>query len=189
MPAFNHLSDYELAALLRTEGESVFRVIYERYWEKLYVMAKKRLNDPLDAEEIVQDIFCNFWRKRSTLTLSKGFDNYFAVAVKYEVINRLAKRSVATKFVQETAMELSEIDETTLQQLDYNELLRQLELTINGLSEKCRIVFRLKQEEGYSQRQIAEELDISEKTVEAHLSKARKTLRNAFGNVLGLLLF
>lgn len=182
-------TDTELADLLRTDSEAVFREIYNRYWDKLFILARKRMDDPLEAEEIVQDIFCNLWRKRQTLTITKGLNNYFAVAVKFEVINRLAKRTRSAAYIKATAAEISEIDETTLQQLDYNELLQQLQLTINALPEKCRIVFKLQQEEGYTQQQIAKELDISEKTVEAHLSKARKTLRGAFGNLLGLLLF
>ena len=56
---------------------------------------------------------------------------------------------------------------------------QQLSAMIGSLPEKCRIVFQLRHEQGYSHRQIAEELNISEKTVEAHLSKARKTLRGA----------
>jgi len=182
------LTDIELAALLRTDGEAIFRIIYERYWDKLYLIAKKRLSDDFEAEEVVQDIFCNLWRKRYTLNLTKGFDNYLAVAVKFEVINKLAKRAKATAYEKHLAIALSEIDETTMQQLDYNELQQRFDLTVNALPEKCRIVFKLQHEMGYSQQQIADELDISTKTVEAHLSKARKTLRDTFGNLLGLIL-
>jgi RNA polymerase sigma-70 factor (family 1) len=188
MVPLNKLTDFELADLMRADNESAFRIIYERYWDRLYVIAKKRLGDNEEAEEVVQDVFCNLWRRRFNLTLTKGFDNYFAVAVKFEVINRMAKHAKATAYEREVAKALSEVDESTIQQLNYNELLKQFDATVNILPEKCRIVFKLQHEKGYTQQQIADELDISTKTVEAHLSKARKTLRGAFGNFLGLLL-
>jgi len=189
MNAYRNYTDQELAGLLGSGGETVFREIYERYWDKLYILARKRMDDPLEAEEIVQDIFCNLWRKRESLLVSKGLNNYFSVAVKYEVINRLAKQARATAYHKETANSLSESDISTLQQLDYQELLKQLEVSVSALPEKCRIVFKMQQEEGFSQQQIADKLGIAEKTVEAHLSRARKTLRGTFGNLLGLLLF
>jgi len=188
MQASYPLTDPELAELLRKGDAESFREIYIRYWDKLYVIARKRLNDPSEAEEIVQDIFCNLWRKREEFVLSKSFDQYFAVAVKFEVINRLAKKARHLAYERQAVASFTEADNSTLQLLDMGELLAQLRQSVQALPEKCRIVFNLKYEQGYSQKLIAEELKISEKTVEAHLSKARKTLRTAFGNLLGLLI-
>jgi len=182
------MNDFELAALLKIGDERAFNFIYERYWDRVYIIARNRLGNKTEAEEVVQDIFCNLWRRRETLTITKAFDNYFAVAVKFEVINRLAKHARATAYERELSAAISEVDETTLQQLDYNELQQQFQLTISALPEKCQIVFKLQHEQGFTQKQIADELKISQKTVEAHLSKARKTLKGAFGNLLGLLI-
>jgi RNA polymerase sigma-70 factor (ECF subfamily) len=71
--------------------------------------------------------------------------------------------------------------------LDYNELNERFQLTVNALPQKCRIVFRLQHDQGYSQQEIADELGIATKTVEAHLARARKVLRDQFGHLLGLL--
>ena len=188
MVPLNKLSDFELSDMLKADNERVFRLLYERYWDKLFVIAKKRLGDNEEAEEVVQEVFCNLWRRRLNIILTKGFDNYFAVAVKYEVINRMAKHAKAAAYERQAALALSEVDQSTIQQLDYHELLRQFDLTVNALPEKCRIVFKLQHEKGYTHQQIANELEISTKTVEAHLSKARKALRGVFGNLLGLLL-
>ena len=179
MHSYSQLDDFELLELVKTGEEEAFRLIYDRYWDKLYTVARNRLNDPLDAEEIVQDIFCNFWRRRQTLELTKGLDNYFAVAVKFEIINRLARRAKTVKYKKEYATGHSDADNSFLHLLDYKEMKQQLSSMIGSLPEKCRIVFQLRHEQGYTHREIAEELKISEKTVEAHLSKARKTLRGA----------
>ncbi|RFZ91369.1 RNA polymerase sigma-70 factor [Mucilaginibacter conchicola] len=182
------LPDIELANLLKADSEAVFKIIYERYWQKLYVVARKRLNNSMEAEEIVQDVFSNLWRRRHTFQLQKGFDNYFAVAVKFEVLNRMAKHARQSQFEKDAAVNLKDFDETTLQLLDYNELQRRFAITLSELPEKCRLVFQLQHYDGKTQKQIADEMDISVKTVEAHLSKARKKLRDEFGNLLGLLL-
>ncbi|MGY0041302.1 RNA polymerase sigma factor [Pedobacter sp. NJ-S-72] len=179
--SYDVLSDNELATLITTDDEAAFNEIYKRYWERLYVAARHRISDSYEAEEIVQDIFCNLWRKRNSFELTKGFQYYFSVAVKFEAINRMAKKSRENSVKKEVLVLSSVIDESTSDQLDFNELQSQLALTIKVLPEKCLLVFKLKHEEGYSQKQIAEELNIAEKTVEAHLSKARKTIRIRFG--------
>ncbi|KIO76780.1 RNA polymerase [Pedobacter lusitanus] len=179
--SYDILSDNELAILITSGDEAAFNEIYKRYWERLYVAARHRIEDSCEAEEIVQDIFCNLWRKRSNFELTKGFQNYFSVAVKFEVINRMAKKSRENRVKKEVLVWSSAVDESTSDQLDFNELQNQLAMTIRVLPEKCLLVFKLKHEKGYSQKQIAEELNIAEKTVEAHLSKARKTIRIRFG--------
>ncbi len=189
MQDFSQLSDTDLSELLRKDEEPAFREIYLRYFDRVYVSALKRLNNRDEAEEIVQDIFCNLWRKRKDFYLSKGFDCYFSGAVKFEVINRLAKRARQAVYKKELASSFDESDYSTLHTLNLNELTQQLQQSVNELPEKCRLVFRLKYENEYTQRQIAQKLNISEKTVEAHLSKARKKLYAALGTISGLLLF
>lgn len=183
MISLTESSEDELAGLLKKNSETAFSEIYRRYWDKLYVVSRKRLDDAEEAEEIVQDIFCNLWRKRATFELHKGFNNYFSIAIKFEVINRLKKRARTQSFEKNWSHQLTEIDLSTQDQLSFNELKQLLEHTIKSLPEKCQLVFRLKHEEGYAQKQIAEQLAISEKTVEAHLSKARKTIKNKLGTI------
>jgi RNA polymerase sigma-70 factor (family 1) len=188
MSNYKTLNDYELADLLRSDDEVAFKEIYRRYWDKLYIISRKRLGDIYESEEIVQDIFCNLWRRRHAFILKSGFNNYFSVAVKFEVINRLAKRQKVAANEREIARVNTEVDQSTLQTLELNELLQQLQINISSLPDKCRLVFKLQYEQGYSQRQIAETLNISEKTVEAHLTKARRNLRNAIANIFLLLI-
>ncbi|RFZ90235.1 RNA polymerase sigma-70 factor [Mucilaginibacter conchicola] len=187
-PDENLTDDFALAALLRSGDELAFSSLYDRYWSKIYLAARNRMGNKADAEELVQDLFYKLWKRRAVFELTKGFDNYFAVAVKYEIINRLAKRSRATVLERELGRRLSDIDESTIQALDYSELQERYNLVINQLPERCQLVFRLQQERGMSQSQIAEEMSISIKTVENQLLKARKSLRKQFGGLLPLLL-
>ena len=179
MSIHNQLNDFELIARLKVGEEPAFRAIYDCYWNKLYIIARNRLGDALEAEEIVQEIFLDFWKRRSDFQLEKGLENYFTIAVKYKVINRLVKLARAARNARDYSARQPDTDNNLIPALDYKELKHQLASAIGSLPEKCRLVFILRHEQGYSLRQIANELNISEKTVEAHLTKARKTLRGA----------
>lgn len=172
--------DKKLLKGLRENDHEAFRYLYETYWDKLYVVARKRLGNAWEAEEVVQDIFCNLWRRRAGLQLRGGFENYLAVAVKFEVINRFAKRAHVAAYRQHLEEHYSEPDQDTLRQLDLDELRRRLETTVQTLPRKCSIVYRMSREQGFTNKQIAEELNISTKTVEGHLSRALKVLRSEF---------
>lgn len=179
MYAYNQIDDFKLIELLQAGDDRAFREIYNRHWDRLYTIAYNRLDNEMEAEEIVQEIFCDFWRKKDGFQLTKALENYFAVAVKFRVINQLAKRARERNYKNELAAVTSHADSSLMEMLDYKELQKRFSTIIDTLPEKCRMAFRLRYEQGYSQRQIADALHVSEKTVEAHLAKARKTLREA----------
>lgn len=175
------LSEEQLVRLLRESDQHVFNEIYKRHWSGIFLTAKNRLSSEDDAYEVVQNIFLNLWRKRFTFELTKNFGAYFATATKYEILKLLSKQNHRERHTNLLRLELSERDDSTVNQLEVRELMNLLEQSICLLPEKCQLVFRLRVEKEYSQKEIAKELDISEKTVEAHLSKARKHLRNDLG--------
>lgn len=184
MGIYAGLCDGELANLLKSGDEGAYVEIYERYWDKLYTLARNRIYDSCEAEEIVQDIFYNLWRNRQSFDLLKGFENYFSVAVKFGVINKLSKQAKRVAFEKELASTTTEAVESTHQYINALDLRQRIQIIIGNLPEKCRLVFDLKYIQGYSQRHIAEELAISEKTVEAHLARARKRFKSEYLNVL-----
>jgi RNA polymerase sigma-70 factor (family 1) len=188
MYGYSLLTDAELADLLKKGDEKAFREIYLRYWEKTYLKAYKRIQDNFEAEEIVQDIFCNLWRKREAFMLMKSFEHYLSGAVKFEVINRFAKQARQANLKNEVLSSYIEEVNSISDLIDLKDMQTQLQESILQLPDKCAAVFRLKFEKEYTQQQIANELQISEKTVEAHLAKARKLLRSKFGQSLGLLI-
>ncbi len=188
MVVYDRLKDSELANLLKSGDESAFRILYDRYWSRIYVVASKRLNNSAEAEEVVQDIFLSLWRKRETFELRVGFDQYFAVAVKFEVINRRAKRVREVAGIRQLATQAPEYALATTR-VDVEELRRQLEQTVNSLPPKCRLVFKLSRENDYSNKKTAAALNISEKAVEKHITHALKILRTRFGSHYSTVLY
>ncbi len=177
---YGMLTDQHLASLLRGGDAGAFKFIYDRFWDKLLVVAAKRLDSIPEAEEVIQDIFLNLWRKRETFELRVSFENYLAVALKFEVINRRAKRVRENAVHSELGLQIPPIYSDKIN-FDLEYLQQQLEHTLNSLPPKCRLVFRLSRDDDYTNKQIAKELGITEKAVEKHISKALKTLRKRFG--------
>jgi len=178
MAVFSSLPDDELVLLLKEGNELALSALYLRYWDKLLIVAANRLDDPAEAEECVQDVFFRLWQRRDDLQLSHSLATYLTVAVKYRVINAMDKQYRLRNRMERSYAELA--DHQVFSAEDYlleKELSVQIAAAVNKLPEKCRIVFKLSREQGMTHKQIAAELDIAEKTVEAHISKAMKDIR------------
>jgi RNA polymerase sigma-70 factor (family 1) len=180
MAPYSSHTDQQLVELLKNSDEGAFKEIYDRYWDKLYSTALHRMGLEQEAKEVVQDVFYKLWRKRGHLQLHYSLATYLATAVKYEVINRFAAKSRELRYRTRVAEEFADFQPGGIQEdLEFAELEQQLALLVRALPEKCRIAFRLSREAGLSQKQIAEEMGIAEKTVEAHISQALRRLRVA----------
>lgn len=188
MRDYNTYSDQELATFLRSGDAAAFKVVYKKYWDKLLVVAGKRLGDLQEAEEVLQDIFLNLWSRRADLNLRLSFDHYFAVAVKFQIINRRAKRSRESERNNAFAVGITSSVQPVAVQFDLEILQTQLQDSINTLPRKCQLVFKMSRQQELSNKEIASELNISEKAVEKHITSAIKLLRARFGNLLPLLL-
>lgn len=177
---YSTFTDQQLASLLRAGDAGAFKFIYGRFWDKLLVVAAKRLGSVPEAEEVIQDIFLNLWRRRETFELKVSFENYLAVALKFEVINRRAKRVRENAFHVQLGSQIPPVYSDKIN-FDLEYLQQQLEHTLNSLPPKCRLVFRLSRDNNYTNKQIAKELGVTEKAVEKHISKALKVFRKRFG--------
>jgi RNA polymerase sigma-70 factor (family 1) len=187
---FTHIipSDQELIDRIKVDDDDAFTQIYTRYWKALLSIAANKIKDLEEAEEIVQDIFVQLWKRRHELEITGELNNYLAVSVKYRVIKVLAKRQSQQKYLDYQSTRGLLLDNSTQEWLDFEELKVRLGELVARLPEKCRLVYQMSKESYCSQKQIAEVLNISEKTVEAHLSKATKSLRAGLTQFLTLTL-
>ena len=176
-------SDSQLLSLLQLGDRHAFSEIYSRYWKKLFTVAANKTGKVEEAEEIVQDIFISLWQRRDSIEITSTLEAYLAVCVKYRVLKVLATRYRFQKYIDHSFNSSTENNNSTLEWLEFTELKSRLETLVSNLPEKCRLVYRLSREQGLSQKQIANECEISEKTVEAHIGKALKVLRTQLGQV------
>ncbi|MCU0470905.1 MAG: RNA polymerase sigma-70 factor [Arcicella sp.] len=167
-------SDDELISLLSTEkGSIAFDEIYERYWEKLLRMAIFKTNHKEAAEEIVQELFTSLWEKRRNVVIN-NLENYLFVALKYLIINYLKAKIKDTNLIDSEGLEIaSNLHES----MTAEALQSAIKKAVSLLPDKTQVIFHLSRFEEKSHKEIASELDISEKSVEYHITQALKFLR------------
>ena len=180
-----NLDDDRLVDFLQKGSDAAFTEIYHRYWTRLFSVAAHKLNYDLKlAEELTQDIFLDLWQRRETLVLRSSLSLYLAAAMKYKVIDARLKKKRIKEYADKIAAQTTDSDTSTEKQLSFEELRHELTALVSHLPEKCQLVYKLSREAGYSQKEIAHHLSISEKTVESHLSRAIKALRLGLKNFL-----
>jgi RNA polymerase sigma-70 factor (family 1) len=168
--------DNELLRLLKQDNAPAFQELYDRYWNKLYYLAHKRLKSSQAAEEIVQNVFLTIWRKRRTLEIDEPAA-YFAAITRYAVYRYMANEKRRTK--KEEIAGSRQTEAVALEMLIDDKLLLEIVKQQAGeLPEKCRLVFIYNKLEDQPIPEVAERLNISVKTAEAHLTKALRLIRN-----------
>lgn len=179
-------TDQQLLGLLQTSDHQAFNEIYRRYWDKLYYLAAKKLQEFNEAESIVQDVFVDLWQRREQLRIYESLEGYLVVAVKYRIINFLARQDRLRSYRQHLRTQHSISDTATEEWLSFDDLQDWLLKMVSRLPEKCRLAYQLR-EEGFSQKEIAQQMQISEKTVETHISRALKAIRASISQLCSVL--
>ncbi|KAA9331724.1 RNA polymerase sigma-70 factor [Adhaeribacter soli] len=172
------LTPEQLCRQLAAGDQATLQLLFKTFYNDLYKFTWKFVRNQEVAEELTQDIFIYLWENRETLQINSAVKAYLYTMARNRAFNylksRVARMSVVSDEVPETYAALSQTPEEELSQQELEKLVSE---GIEQLPEKCRIVFNLSRQEGLSYQQIADELQISPKTVEAHMSTALKKLR------------
>ncbi|MDB5116519.1 MAG: polymerase subunit sigma-70 [Mucilaginibacter sp.] len=188
MSLLNELSDTELIGLLKSGDHDAFAEIYERYKYILHNHAYKKLTNREEARDVVQDVFTMLWNKREIINMHSNLSGYLYTALKNSILNLFSHREVKTKYT--LSMERFSVVGNTL--ADYRireqQLSELIEAEIAALPTKMREVFELSRKSHLTHKEIAERLDICEKTVDRQISNALKILRTKFGLFVFLIL-
>jgi RNA polymerase sigma-70 factor (ECF subfamily) len=175
MIACTTLRDEDLLLLLQQGHTPAFRELYLRYWNKLYYIAHRRLKSAPAAEEIVQDVFLTVWQRRVELTID-SLPEYLSAMTRHAVYHYMVRE----KKMDACKSDLRRGSEKTpaLQGvMEHRMILESIKKFTNRLPEKCRLVFIYNKIDDKSLPEVAEELGISLKTAEAHLTKALRIVR------------
>jgi RNA polymerase sigma-70 factor (ECF subfamily) len=170
------LNDSELLQLLQQGDASAFEELYNRYWNKLYFLAHKRLKSAMAAEEIVQNVFLTLWNRRKTLRIA-DLPPYLGTATRYAVYHYLAAEKKRVKNEDAAGKQSLKIVPGEML-IDDKHLLEQVKRLANELPEKCRLVFVYNKLDDQALPEVAQTLNISVKTAEAHLTKALRMIRS-----------
>ncbi|WP_183580514.1 RNA polymerase sigma-70 factor [Mucilaginibacter sp. X5P1] len=188
MPAHQPYEDHELLLMLKANDELGLKYIYDKYWKRLYLSAFSIIRDAGPCEDIVQDVLLQLWLKRGEVIIH-SLKSYLFTAVRYKVLSFIKSAGQRKVFIDTGELEqLGGIDELKdrLHERDINEML---DNGIASLPQRCKEVFMLSRKEYLSNREIAERMGISIKTVEAQMTIALRQLKINMSELLsGLIL-
>lgn len=169
----------QLALRIKMDDEQAFELLFRRYYSRLCVFANKFLNDPEESREIVQEVFSRIWERRSDINPDDSLKSYLFKITQNLSLTRLRKKKVETAYIEIYKLVYTDnLEFTVLDTLLGKELEINITASIGKLPSECRKVFELSRVEGLKYREIAKTLNISLKTVEAHMSKALRCLRS-----------
>ncbi len=154
------------------EFESLFREFYK----PLFIHANRILQDGAEAEEIVQDLFFNIWKNRQNLNINISASSYLYSAVRNNCLQFIKRKKIKGKYeIYLKGQNHQSIE--PIEHIKYNELHARLYKVMDDLPDRCQQIFKLNRFQGLKYQEIADQLEISIKTVEANMSKALKHLR------------
>lgn len=171
----NDLDD--LIGRLKQNDKEAFNLLFYMYAEKIFKFSLTFFNEEAEAEEIVQEVFLKIWLKRANITNPSTFNAYIYTMAKNMIFNNLKRNVYRTKYNSYVYTNHNTYNNDTENAVMYEETKQRIELALKALPKKRREVFLLSRREGLKNKEIAEMLAISIKTVETHMSLSLKYLR------------
>jgi RNA polymerase sigma-70 factor (ECF subfamily) len=172
------LIDLSLIDLIKQDNVQAFEKVFTDWFGRLHGYAFSVLNDESVAEEVVQSVFCRIWERRNQLNIHTSLKAYLYGSVYHGCLSWIREEKSRMKhrtYLLHTAERITVGNAASKAEL--GELEKKLQQTIDELPDQCRAIFQLSRFGELKYREIAEQLGISVKTVEAQMSKALKQLR------------
>ena len=171
-----------------------YKDLFRKYYPNLIFYATRLLGDE-EAEDVVQDVFVELWKRKETMEVGDQIQAFLYRAVYTRSLNVLKHRNIVSGY--SSVMEEINLKRAEFYQPDQNEVIERIEnkelrmeiySAINELPDKCKEVFKLSYLHHMKNKEIADLMNVSPRTVEAHMYKALKFLRQRLGHLCLLLL-
>lgn len=180
---FGQLKDSELMECLSHDDRKAFEHIFRTYYQDLCRFGVTYVKDMDVSEELVQQIFINIWERRYELSISTSMKSYLFTAVRNKSFNYL-KLQLPKEYKKVDIDDVGFIDTFNKEEdIVFEDLKVYVAKAIDTLPGKCKTIFNLSRNSGLTYKEIAEELDISVKTVENQIGIALKKLREQLNPV------
>ncbi|MDR2282127.1 MAG: RNA polymerase sigma-70 factor [Sphingobacterium sp.] len=166
----------DLLLMLRQNTSKAFEQAYDAYSEKLLYYIHSKIGDKKRSEDILQEVFIDFWNKIDCVDTS--IYGYLFNSTKYQILNHYRSEKVKEKYLIHLSNFLQHINSISPQKyLEAKEIMAQIETLVAQLPPQCRKVFAMSRFEHKSNDEIAEELQISKRTVENYITKSLAFIR------------
>ena len=163
-------------------------MLFRTYYQPLCNYAYTFVQDRDEAEEIVQTTFLSVWEKRDTLEIHTAVKPYLYAMVRNACLNVLKHEKVKQQHAQVEMAVAERSVESVARTVMASELEHKIYRAMDTLPEQCRLVFKLSRFEELKYAEIAQQLDISVKTVENHMGKALRIMREQLRDYLPLVI-
>ncbi|MFB5944929.1 RNA polymerase sigma-70 factor [Albibacterium profundi] len=158
--------------------DTAFEDLFKAHFKALHAYAYAIVKDEIIAEEVVQSVFLRLWEKRSSLTVHTSIKAFLYRSVYNESLNYHKHQKVKSAYHQhQRYVRGNDSGDDSSNRVQMKDLEGRLELALNKLPEACRTIFQMSRFEELKYREIAEQLNISIKTVENQMGKALRILR------------
>ncbi|WP_163717767.1 RNA polymerase sigma-70 factor [Mangrovibacterium lignilyticum] len=183
----------QLLSLLLSGDEESFKAVYNHFYSRLSFFVSQYVVHPDITENIIQDTFLTLWLKRSSLKADTNLNAYVFTVAKNNCLKRLRDQKYRNKIMSSQVSEAEiELNTNALFKLDTNilafeEINAIVKTTLESLPPTCKLVFEMSRFQMLRNQEIADTLGTSVKTVEGHITKAIKVLKNNLKDYLPLL--
>jgi RNA polymerase sigma-70 factor (ECF subfamily) len=183
--------DKEYVECLKKDDFNAFDALFLKYSGSLYAFALSITRDSFAAEEVTQLVFLKVWEKREQIKEHLSFKSFLFSVAYHETISWLRKEKSEKmrigEFVRISGFQTNE----TEQEVEFRNIEGLANQFIQEMPKKRKEIFKLSRDQGFSNKEIAEKLNISIKTVENQMTSALKYLRERLGkqDILGLLFY
>ena len=179
MADFHSQTDEKLLSLLQTDSDLAIDRIFRKYYPLCKSVAIRILKDQHIAEDITQEVFMELWKKRNQHHINTALKAYLRRSVTNRCLNFIRDQKIVFDGEDKLPDWSPATSHNALSNMEANELSDALHKVIDALPERCRVVFMLSRFEELRYQEIAEQLDISIKTVENQISKALRLIRRS----------
>jgi len=162
---------------LRGGREDLFAEIFNKHWEALFREAYYRLKKHDEAQDMVQDIFTDFWQRRHSIQISTSISAYLHGALKHKIIRHFTRSRLHQTVVDHMLLHMQAFEDSILEIITAGEIQKTLQEAIAQFPDNMRQIFLLRSQD-FTIAEIAEALGLSQQTVKNNNSQALKRLKH-----------
>lgn len=167
---------------IKTNDESAFKEIYERYHHQIYGFILQRTRSEYIAEEVTQLTYIKLWNQREMLSEQVGIDVQLFGMARQVMVDLLRKEAARFKYEGDAAQ--TPFTDSLIDAIESKDLLKIMEADIQNMPTLRRLIFELSRKKGLSHKEIAQMFSISPKAVEYHIGKALLQLKQHLYTIL-----
>lgn len=173
----------KLAKMINQSDRNAFNSLFGMLWEPMYTYASSLVMNDSTAKDLVQEVWIDYWQRRETIEV-QNVKSYLFKAIRYKCYNAL--RDMKFNKIQIEVAHSVYIDSEVEMEADLADLSKRIDETISSLPKRCQEVFILSRVNHVNNKEIAEKLNISQRSVENQISFALRRLRKELSTVKAL---